>query len=344
MNLIALASVAAVIALTIAAVSFTNLTGLLTSTAQKDIGSNTSEETTSSCPLSCDDGNPCTLDYCNETTGNVCVHSPLDGVVNGCNSLGSCVYNTCSAGKCILAQKDDCCGNKKCEVDEACYNCPQDCECTETEQQPSQRPTQAIVEPTANNSEPKQQVTANTTPSSDAIQPSSAANLVISEVQIGSNEFIELYNPTSASIDTTGWYLSYFSSKKGWNDTHRNWAFPSTKIASGKYFLINIFNTSGADWTVVTASGTPYSSGQISTNGSIAIFSFNPNSKTIEEAKVGRVDAIGWGNPDFVYEKSPAPAPETGKSLERVGLIDTNDNLADYTINPSPTPKNTSNH
>lgn len=47
------------------------------------------------CPVSCDDQNPCTTGYCNSTSGFVCAHEPADGW--GCNdSQGVCRNSTCA--------------------------------------------------------------------------------------------------------------------------------------------------------------------------------------------------------------------------------------------------------
>jgi len=45
-------------------------------------------------------------------------------------------------------------------------------------------------------------------------------HVVISEVQIADNEFVELYNPTDSAIDMTGWHWCYYSSGRDWNNPH----------------------------------------------------------------------------------------------------------------------------
>lgn len=57
---------------------------------------------TSSCPKSCDDGNPCTADMCGAQTQNKCVHEPLEGEVGTCSGVErGCMQKTCSAGACV---------------------------------------------------------------------------------------------------------------------------------------------------------------------------------------------------------------------------------------------------
>ncbi|MBI2084708.1 MAG: lamin tail domain-containing protein [Candidatus Aenigmarchaeota archaeon] len=344
MNLyIVLASIGALALVSLVALNFSNLTGMFSARSVEGNETTTDAEVQQACPASCNDNNPCTLDYCNETTGYICSNVPLNGSVEGCGSSSSCVYNVCLSGKCVVLEKEACCGNSKCESGEGCFNCPQDCECVElpdSQSEQAQTTQSTEQQPNTTSVENNQPLTVSTSTNATSL----LNHLTINEVQIGDKEFVELYNPTPSVIDTTGWYLSYFSSKKDWNNTQRNWAFQNITIQSGKYFLVNIYNTPDADWTVLTATGQPYSTGQISTNGSVAVFPFNPNMKSIEEAKNGRVDAVAWGNPDHVYEGSPAQVPSSDKSLERKSLAtDTDDNSNDFAINAVPTPKNSSN-
>jgi hypothetical protein len=52
-----------------------------------------------------------------------------------------------------------------------------------------------------------------------AIAQEVPAHVVISEVQIATNEFVELYNPTNSAIDMTDWHWCYFPSGRNWNDS-----------------------------------------------------------------------------------------------------------------------------
>jgi len=267
------------------------------------------------CPETCDDKNPCTKDLCDESTNYTCKHSNLNGDVEDCKGLLEiCIKSTCVYGKCSAIKLDECCGNEICEPRETCATCPLDCSC----------PNQQTSE-----NEPEEE----------------NGHVLINEIQVANTEFIELHNPTASDIDLTGWYLSYFSSTKDWNNPYRNWAFPEgTVIKSRKHFLINVYNLTypTPDWTLLTQEGLPYSSGQLSNiNGSVAIFPFNPKNKTVEEAKAGRIDAIGWGNPAHVYEGVATNAPGIGKSLARSGE-DTDNNLNDFVIQEVPNPENSS--
>ncbi len=101
--------------------------------------------------------------------------------------------------------------------------------------------------------------------------PEPEPHLLINEIQIRDDEFIELYNPTPSSVNLSGYYFSYYSSNKDWNDPHRNQEFPaSASIAVDGYYLIGLKGYSEMDGNP-NADWQPYDSNQLSnSNGSIA--------------------------------------------------------------------------
>jgi hypothetical protein len=176
-----------------------------------------------------------------------------------------------------------------------------------------------------------------------------ANHVVISEVQIADNEFVELYNPTNSDIDMTGWHWCYFSSGRNWNESWRDKEFQSgATIPAYGFYLIAIksgdFPT--ADWNLgygehFLADG----------SGSVGIFLWNPNTKTPEEAEAGGIDAVAWGSVNYVKEGTEATALGSGKSLQRKvnatitedgygPAWDSNNNSADFFIQALPNPQN----
>lgn len=80
------------------------------------------------CPISCDDSNPCTLDWCNSTSEYNCCNTKLSGEQIGCSgNTGLCGYNFCTEGICTTLNRTDCCGNGMCESNENCTSCFRDC-------------------------------------------------------------------------------------------------------------------------------------------------------------------------------------------------------------------------
>lgn len=81
------------------------------------------------CPESCDDGNPCTKDFCSSETNYQCEHSPVVGATEGCKDLvETCKQYQCLESECQIVDLADCCGNGKCEAGENWETCAQDCE------------------------------------------------------------------------------------------------------------------------------------------------------------------------------------------------------------------------
>lgn len=187
--------------------------------------------------------------------------------------------------------------------------------------------------------------------------------ILISEVQINNAEFVELYNPLNELVNLSGFYLSYYSSAKDWNDPFRNWQFPDNSTIPAKgYFLISVFDSGGSftnpNWQLTTVAGNPYGSGQLSnSSGSIGVFPWDPKSKTPDEVKNGRIDAVAWGSVQYVKEGQENDVPSASQSLERKawqdGCVsaqgaeeslgngcDANNNVNDFEIRTISSPQN----
>ncbi len=77
---------------------------------------------------SCDDGNPCTEDYCSKETEYSCVHRTLSGPQQGCSGVGEgCGGFYCRNASCTSNIMSNCCGNGYCEVGESEADCLKDC-------------------------------------------------------------------------------------------------------------------------------------------------------------------------------------------------------------------------
>ena len=176
--------------------------------------------------------------------------------------------------------------------------------------------------------------------------PASSPHLVINEVQVRNNEFVELYNPTESAIDLASYSFCYFSSNRDWNDPHRNQPFPvNASISASGYYLIGLegYPTSSgnpdADWQV-------YDSQQLNnSDGSIVIFSTEIiASTTVDEAKTAAVDVVAWGNVDFIKEGiSFQTTLGQDKSMQRINHTDIDDNNTDFEYKTIPSPTNSNN-
>ncbi len=162
--------------------------------------------------------------------------------------------------------------------------------------------------------------------------PNSFTNhVVISEVQINgattSQDFIEIYNPTSTTIAVGGWQLK----KRVSTGTESSIVVinAGTNIASHRFFLWA--NNSG---TFATSIGADEKTGStLAGDNSIALLD---NSNTI-------VDQVAWGTGTNQFvEGSPYPTnPGGGQSIERKGPgIDSNNNSTDFSLRAISQPQN----
>ena len=160
------------------------------------------------------------------------------------------------------------------------------------------------------------------------------STLVVSEIQTGgasaSDEFVEIANQGAATVDLAGLEVVYATSSGSTVTRKVTWT-ASTMLLPGRRVLIANaagLYAPGADLT--------YSSGFAATGGAIAL--------RVVGGHV--VDSVGWGDASSGFvEGAAAPAPPAGSSLERLpggaagNGIDTNANLADWTVQAVPSPQ-----
>ena len=161
-------------------------------------------------------------------------------------------------------------------------------------------------------------------------------HLVISEVMTGgasaSDEFVELYNPTTDPLGLDGLELIYVTASGATITRKAAWS-AGESILAGAHLLVA--NSGGLFASIADLT---YANGLAATGGSLAI-------RTVGGATA--VDAVGWGAAASSWlEGTVAPAPAAGESLERLpgGALgsgqDTGSNVVDFVIRPVPDPQN----
>lgn len=167
--------------------------------------------------------------------------------------------------------------------------------------------------------------------------PPSDSVLVISQVYGGGgnagavyqNDYVELFNRGTVTVDTLGWTLQYASAAGS------GWDFNKTPlgglIAPGEYYLVKLASngTAGLELPAANVSGPINLSG---TNGKIALVaSFDPLSGNCPTANPNVKDFVGYGTADCFEGAGAAPAPSVSVGLLRNGggLIDTDTNSTD---------------
>lgn len=162
-------------------------------------------------------------------------------------------------------------------------------------------------------------------------------HLVVSEVMTGgasaSDEFIELYNPSSAELPLEGLEVVYVTASGATVTRKAAWSAGASGVPPGAHVLIA--NGAGVFAGLADIS---YANGLAATGGSVAL-------RVVGAATA--IDAVGWGNAASSWlETRPAPAPAAGSSLERLpggsagSSQDIDDNLVDFFVQPVPDPQN----
>ena len=161
--------------------------------------------------------------------------------------------------------------------------------------------------------------------------------LLISEIQIGGasvyDEFIELYNPGSTTIDFTGWKLKKKSSSGSQEYDFFSEAKTHLSVPPHRHILIapNGFSSTTADINYTT------SSISIATNNTILLYN----------SSAELIDKVGMGSAQD-FESSSTPNPPNGQSIERNpggengNTQDTDNNFNDFIISFIPNPENLS--
>jgi uncharacterized protein (TIGR03437 family) len=177
--------------------------------------------------------------------------------------------------------------------------------------------------------------------------PSVSPRIVISQVFGGGgnsgapfrNDFIEIFNAGSSSINLSGWSVQYASATaSSWSVT----PLGSFTLAPGHYFLIQ--ESSGGSAGVVLpapdVSGTiamAAGSGKVAlVKNATALTGACPNDPNI-------ADLVGYGSTANCFRGSaPAHAPSNTNAILRGGggCTDTRNNVADFALGP-PNPRNT---
>jgi hypothetical protein len=167
-----------------------------------------------------------------------------------------------------------------------------------------------------------------------------AGNVVISQVYGGGgnsgaalkNDYIQLYNRSAATVDLSTWSVQYASSAgTTWSKTNL-----SGSITPGATYLIQ--EAAGAGGTVPLP--TPDATGSINmsaTSGKVILVS-SQTAATGGCPTTSIVDLVGFGTAATCFETAPTPnLSNTNAALRKDGgAQDTDSNVADFDIGPSP--------
>ncbi len=155
------------------------------------------------------------------------------------------------------------------------------------------------------------------------------------------NDFIELHNRGTTTVDLTGWSVQYTSSAgTGWQKTDL-----SGSIAAGGYFLVaEAGGAIGANLPTADVSGAigmNANSGKVALLNTTTMIAFGTGCP-VTSMTAGLVDFVGYGTANC-FEGAGATgalAAATAAIRNGAGCVDTDNNGADFTV-ALPAPRNT---
>jgi hypothetical protein len=177
----------------------------------------------------------------------------------------------------------------------------------------------------------------------------SASSVVVSQVYGGGgnsgatfqNDFVELFNAGSSSVDITGWTVQYATAAgTSWQTTPLSGAIPA-----GRYYLVQLASSAavGAPLPAPDATGT---SNLAATGGKIALVRSTTALSCGATAgscsgEASLEDLVGYGSASDFEGIGSAPATSSTQAAQRAsgGCSDTGDNAADFTA-VAPDPRN----
>ncbi len=168
------------------------------------------------------------------------------------------------------------------------------------------------------------------------------SHLVISQVYGGGGnasatykrDFVELFNPTGASININGYSIQYAAtSGTTWQNTG---ALPNVSIPSGKYYLISMQTSDGANGaslpTIDFTSGANID--MAAGNGKVALLNTSTTITSGTSCPSGGtlVDLVGYGTANCFEGAGAAPAASAANSATRKnsGCTDSDVNSSDF--------------
>jgi len=176
---------------------------------------------------------------------------------------------------------------------------------------------------------------------------STSSSLVISQLYAGggnagasyTNDFVELLNHGSSSVDLSGWSLQYASaSSTSWSVVPLSGTVPA-----GKYFLVALASggSSGAALPSADATGTA----NMAVSGGKVALVHDTTALTCgaSAGSCSAVDFVGWGSATDYEGSAAGPALSAVLAAVRTdaGCTDTDSNAADFTAD-TPAPRNAS--
>ena len=182
----------------------------------------------------------------------------------------------------------------------------------------------------------------------NAATPDPNANIVINQIYGGGgntgatykNDFVELYNNESRTVNLAGWSVQYSSA------TDSSWARNLTQLSgiipAHGFFLIQLSAGAGGTVNLPAPDLAPTGSQALAlsaTNGKLILCNVTTAQTGANPSGTGVIDKVGYGTANG-YEGSPTPATSNTTAIRRnVDGLNTGNNAADFFVT-APLPRN----
>jgi hypothetical protein len=160
---------------------------------------------------------------------------------------------------------------------------------------------------------------------------------------IYTQDFVELFNSSMSPVDVSGWVIEYGSNAGNWGSASTNYfTLPTGTSIQGCGYLLVACGTVGAGG--VTVPGADFYTTNMSmsaSNGRVGIFNaLNANVVCGSETAGTLVDKVAWGTTAICAEGTLVVIA-SGQAVVRNGggMVDTDDNSADFTPDSNPVPR-----
>ena len=154
------------------------------------------------------------------------------------------------------------------------------------------------------------------------------------------NDFVELYNRGTSTVDLRGWSLQYASATgSGWDFNRQPLGGP---IAPGEYLLVSLAS-GGSDGTALPTANLQGLINMSGTSGKIALVnSFTALTGNCPTTDPSVMDFVGYGSADCREGSTTAPAGSNTTAILRLGggSTDTDRNGSDF-VTGAPAPRRT---
>ena len=158
-------------------------------------------------------------------------------------------------------------------------------------------------------------------------------------------DYVELYNASAAPVSIAGWVIEYGSATGNWGSSSGNYfVIPAGAVIEPCGYMLfgcGTVGTGGADFPVAADYSQSTGPNISATNGKVALFSaLNANLACGAELAGTLVDKVSFGTGNCPEGTNVAVLSGSTGAVRTIAGIDTDSNVADFSVVSNPVPHN----